>query len=98
MQKTSLPQSAPATAEIGHSDRPLVPMQKPLVYCIGGRQASQSVQEHRTEVFPQARLARPSGSRRHFRPFIEDVDDRLPDLIQEGDSCQKYPLSKETFF
>ena len=22
----------------------------------------------------------------------------LPDLIQEGDSCQKYPLVKETFF
>ena len=40
----------------------------------------------------------PRGVRRHFRPFIEDVDDRLPDLIQEGDSCQKYPLYKETFF
>ena len=33
----------------------------------------------------------------HYRPFIEDVDDRLPDLIQEGDSCQKYPLDSETF-
>ena len=41
------------------------------------------MQEPRTEVFPQARLARPSGGRRHFGPFIDDVDDRLPDLIQE---------------
>ena len=48
-------------------------------------------------MFPQARLARPSGIRRHFGPFIEDVDE-LPDLIQEADSCQKYPLVKETFF
>ena len=31
------------------------------------------------------RLARPKGVRRHFRPFIEDVDDRLRDLIQESD-------------
>ena len=44
------------------------------------------------------RLARPKGVRRHFRPFIEDVDDRLRDLIQESDSGQKYPLYKETFF
>ena len=40
----------------------------------------------------------PRGVRRHFRPFIEDVDDRLRDLIQERDSCQKYPLYKKTFF
>jgi hypothetical protein len=41
------------------------------------------VQEPRAEVFRQARIARPSRIPRHFRPFIEDVDDRLPDLIQE---------------
>jgi hypothetical protein len=31
-------------------------------------------------------------------PFIKDVDDRQPDLIQERDSCQKYPLYRKTFF
>ena len=41
----------------------------------------------------------PNGIPRHLRPFIEDVDDRLHDLIQgDRDSCQKYPLDKETFF
>ena len=35
---------------------------------------------------------------RHLRPFIKDVGERQPDLIQEQDSCQKYPLDKETFF
>ena len=29
------------------------------------------------------RLARPRGVRRHFGPFIDEVDDRLRDLIQE---------------
>ena len=44
------------------------------------------------------RLARPRGVRRHVRPLIEYVDERLPDLTQVGDSCQKYPLNKGTFF
>ena len=39
----------------------------------------------------------PSGIRCHYRPFIEDVDDRLPDLIQERDLCQTYPLDKGLF-
>ena len=33
-----------------------------------------------------------------IRPFIEDVDDRLPDLIRACDSCQTNPLAKGTFF
>jgi hypothetical protein len=44
------------------------------------------------------RLARPKSIQCHFRPFIEEADDRLRDLIQERDSCQNYPLDKETFF
>ena len=48
-------------------------------------------------MFREARLTSASGVRRHFRPIIEDVDDRLPDLIQEWDLCQKNPLDKETF-
>jgi hypothetical protein len=31
-------------------------------------------------------------------PFIEDVDDRLPDVIPAQDSCQTNPLDKGTFF
>ena len=40
----------------------------------------------------------PNCIQRHFGPFIEDVDDRLPDLIQEWDRCQKNSLYKGTFF
>ena len=43
------------------------------------------------------RLARPKSVRRHFRPFIEDVDDRLPDQIRRA-FMSKYPLNKGTFF
>ena len=39
----------------------------------------------------------PSRIRRRFRPFIEDVDDRLPDLIWVCGSCQTNPLSKGLF-
>jgi hypothetical protein len=34
---------------------------------------------------------------RQFRPFIEDVDDMLPDLISVH-PCQTNPLNKGTFF
>ena len=81
-------------AEIGRPDRPLVPMPKPLVFCIGGKQANLI---GLAEPIWAAKYA-PSASRRHFRPFIEDVDDRLPDLIQEWNSCQTKPLDKGTFF
>jgi hypothetical protein len=33
-----------------------------------------------------------------IRPFIEDVDDRLPDLNPACGSCQTNPISKGTFF
>ena len=33
----------------------------------------------------------------HYRPFIEDVDDRLPDLIQEGDSVRNIPWIEGLF-
>jgi hypothetical protein len=71
------------TAEIRHSDRPLIRMPKPLVFCIGGKQAIQSVQDPDPKCSSEACRARPSGIRRPFRPYIEDVDDRLPDLIPE---------------
>jgi hypothetical protein len=33
-----------------------------------------------------------------IRPFIEDVDDGLPDLIRRVFLCQTYPIDKGTFF
>jgi hypothetical protein len=44
------------------------------------------------------RFGRPKGVRCHLGPFIEDVEERLRDLIQWRDSCQTNPLDKETFF
>jgi len=33
-----------------------------------------------------------------FGPFIEDMDDRLRDVIRRRNSCQTNPLDKGTFF
>jgi len=35
---------------------------------------------------------------RQFRPFIEDVDDVLPDLISRTAHVRRNPLDKGTFF
>ena len=39
----------------------------------------------------------PSGIRCHYRPFIEDVDDRLPDLIQEEIHVRHIPWIRDFF-
>ena len=40
----------------------------------------------------------PVVCRRCFRPFIEHVDECVPDLIWRYNACQMNPLYKGTFF